>query len=203
MASPSGPRVCSSQPDPSTGRIAVIRIRSGFVQNVLGFNVTRDARLATGWSAGSRSGLALRTSASRCWASRPPSRHARPTSSSRRPGERYRRGARSASSVAGESSWMPRSFTPTAWAARARPAASWAALAASPGTAFCFLRSTRVFFTARLHLAGLRATLGIYDPTRQQRTSLRDHAVPAARGAALLQPPRDVSRCSWKPCGSG
>ena len=30
-------------PDPNTGRIAVVRVRSGFVQNVLGFNLTKEA----------------------------------------------------------------------------------------------------------------------------------------------------------------
>ena len=60
---------------------------------------------------------------------------------------------------------MPRSSTPTAWAARARPAPSWAALAASPDTAFCFLRSTRVSFTARLRSPGFRSRSGLYDPS--------------------------------------
>ena len=30
-------------PDPNTGQIAVVRVRSGFVQNVLGFNLVKEA----------------------------------------------------------------------------------------------------------------------------------------------------------------
>ena len=41
-ASPSGRRGCSSRLTRAPGDIAVIRVRSGFVQNVLGFNLTRE-----------------------------------------------------------------------------------------------------------------------------------------------------------------
>ena len=43
------------QPVPNTGRISVIRIRSGFVQNVFGFNLTRD--VAPGYKLGGRFAL--------------------------------------------------------------------------------------------------------------------------------------------------
>ena len=42
-------------PDPSTGRISVVRVRSGFVQNVLGFNAVREA--APGYRLGGRFAL--------------------------------------------------------------------------------------------------------------------------------------------------
>ena len=52
---PSGPRVCSSCLSPSSGKIAVTRVRSGFVQNVLGFNLGKD--VAPGYKLGGRFAL--------------------------------------------------------------------------------------------------------------------------------------------------
>ena len=190
-------------PDPNSGNIAVVRVRSGFVQNVLGFNLVKEA--APGYRLVGRFALWVGASNERKPVlGQPPerSRPARRTSGSRRRGERYRQGARSGFSAAGASSWMRRSFTRTAWVVRARPAPSWAAPAASPGTAFCFLLSTRVSSTARPRWPGFSSRSGSTIRASTANEATRSRRTPASRRRSRTTC-ATYSRCSGKPCGSG
>ena len=189
--------------EPNSGKIAVVRVRSGFVQNVLGFSVVKE--VAPNYKLrGSLRPMGRRIERTQARA-RPATdgRGARGLPEARGPLGGDTGGARS-SGLFGRGGILmdaEESSMPTASAVRARPGSSSAERAASPDMAFCFPVSTRACSIAprawpESSSRRVRSTL------RQRPRTVRYHALSAHRGAALRQREQHL-QCSARRCGYG